>query len=200
MRLAFVLALFLFSQVSVGQSPVISKIANGKIGKTAMAILGTGIITCSTLLGCGDQRGRVLVEDVIREDASYDGRYAEFVDFEIDGNLYTIYIEETNTGELLVEYDDEYGRLVFLQQSIGEFDPHHPDIGRDAYFTSVIDNRDVYLDGVVVKVTDNNYYVIEVYQHTDVDTGKESVYVRSYERLAHKSLLLEDGGFSFNDE
>lgn len=194
MRLAVVLALFLFSQVSVGQSPVISKIVNGKIGKTAMAILGTGIITCSTLLGCGDQRGRVLVEDVIREDASYDGRYAEFVDFEIEGNLYTIYIEETNTGELLIEYDDEYGRLVFLQQSIGEFIPDHPDIGRDAYFISVVDGRDVYLDGVVTKVTDNGYYVVEVYQYTDMDTGVETRYVPPYERLVNIALLSEDGG------
>lgn len=204
MRRSLVLALFLFSQASLGSGitagGILSSVGKTAVGKAAISILSAGLITCSALLGCDSQTRRVIVDDVFREDVSYAGKYAEFVEFEIDGSQYLIYIEETDTGELLVEYDDEYGRLVFLQQSIGEFVPNHRDIGRDAYFADVVNNRDVYLDGVVVKVTDNDYYVIEVYQHTDVDTGVESVYVRSYERLVHKSLLFEDGGFRFTDE
>ncbi|MDE3269136.1 MAG: hypothetical protein OYH77_02500 [Pseudomonadota bacterium] len=199
--IALSLSLLLFSQVSVGRGiagGIVSKIGQTAVGKKALGIVGAGIIACSGLLGC-DNSGRVIVDDVIREDASYNNKYAEFVEFEIDGEYYMLYIEETDTGELLVEYDDQYGRLVFLQQSIGEFVPDHRDIGRDAYFIDVVNSRDVYLDGVVIDVTDNDYYVIEIYQHTDVDTGVESPYVRSYRRLVHKSLLVDDGGFQFYD-
>ena len=174
-------------------------IISSPVGKTVVSGVVAGGILCSAFTGCDVNSNQGLIVDVLTsEDTSTQNKFSQYVDFEIDGYVYQLYIEETDSGALLVELDDEeLGRLIFLEQFAGDFLDDHHYVGEEIYFLDEISGREVYLNATVERVTETGYVDSLVHSYTDVLDGSLVFFTNPYNRLVHEAILVDDGGFEF---
>ena len=175
----------------------------GTIGKKAgKFIAGAGVIglaLCGTITGC-DRGERILIDVVDVEDVdSIDGRDSQYVSFIAGGVRYEGYWEETQTNQLLVELDNGDVRIVLLEQVDGFLVPNHQDVGALVYLLGEANGEEIYRRGEVIDVYDNGYYSIEVSYEEYVDDGELITLFRPYVVLVHEAILVEDGGFAFEE-
>ena len=164
-----------------------------------LAIGAAGVIACgsATLVGC--EQGRQIVLDFTdTEDADpLDPAAGQYVTFYIGNVLHEGYWEVTPDGLLLIEVDDGFGKLVFIEHQPGYAIPDHPDIGAEVYMFGTVGNQQVERYGFVREVYDSGFYIIDIDQIFYVNTGVTTELYPVQTVLAHASVLLEDGGFAF---
>ena len=176
-----------------------ANIVGKKAGKFVASAGLIGLALCGTITGC--DRGEQLLVDVIDvEDAdTIHGRDSQYISFVVSGVSYEGYWEETQADQLLVEVDDGSVRIVLLEQVDGFLVPDHQDIGALVYLLGEVNGEEVYRRGEVIEVYDNGYYSIEVSYEEYVNDGEVINLFRPYTMLVHEAVLLEDGGFAFEE-
>ena len=157
------------------------------------------IIACSglTMTGCDQGRSVLDVTNTEYIDPS-DENAGQYVTFYIENQLYEGYWEVTPDGQLLIEVDDGYDKIVLLEYMTGRVINNHPDLGAEVVVQGLRNGRAVDKYGTVGKVFDNGLYLIDideiVYVHNNL-----SIYSRET-LLASPDVLPEDGGLEFLDE
>ena len=170
-----------------------------KAGKFVASAGLVGLALCGTITGC--DRGEQILVDVIDVEniGTSDGRDSQYVSFVAGGIRYEGYWEETQSDQLLVELDDGGVRIVLLEQVDGFLVPNHQDLGALVYLIGEVNGEEVYRRGEVIDVYDNGYYSIEVSYEEYVNDGELINLLRPYTMLVHEAVLLEDGGFAFEE-
>ena len=162
--------------------------------------VATTLIACGSLMlsGC-DQGMRSLLEVTDTEYVDpIDENAGQYVTFYIDDTLYEGYWEITTDGQLLIEIDDGYDKIVLLEYTTGRAIPNHPDIGAEVVVYGLRNGHEVDKYGEVIEVYDNGFYVIAVdeivYVHNDV------IIYTDENLLTNTAILIEDGGHEFTDD
>lgn len=170
-----------------------------KAGKLVAGAGLVGLALCGTITGC--DRGEQILIDVVdvEEVDNVDGRDSQYVSFIIGNTRYEGYWEDTQTDQLLVELDTGGVRIVLLEQVDGFLVPNHHDIGALVYLIGEANGEEIYRYGEVVDVYDNGYYSIEISYEEYVDNGERINLFRPYTMLVHQAVLLDDGGFAFEE-
>ena len=106
--------------------------------------------------------------------------------------------ELTPDGQLLIEIDDGYDKLVLLEHMTGQVINNHHDIGAEVRVYGLRNGHEVDKYGEVVEVYDNGFYIIEIDEIVYVHNN-QTVYTTEI-LLVNKAVLLEDGGFEFTDD
>ena len=163
------------------------------------AIAAATLIACSSLMMIGCDQGTRLLEVTETEYVDpVDENAGQYVTFYIDNTLYEGYWELTPDGQLLIEIDDGYDKLVLLEHMTGQVINNHHDIGDEVRVYGLRNGHEVDKYGEVVEVYDNGFYIIEIDKIVYVH-NKQTVYTTEI-LLVNKAVLLEDGGFEFTDD
>ena len=166
-------------------------------GSTATA--AATLIACSSLMMIGCDQGTRLLEVTETEYVDpVDENAGQYVTFYIDNTLYEGYWELTPDGQLLIEIDDGYDKLVLLEHMTGQVINNHHDIGAEVRVYGLRNGHEVDKYGEVVEVYDNGFYIIEIDEIVYVHNN-QTVYTTEI-LLVNKAVLLEDGGFEFTDD
>ncbi len=166
-------------------------------GSTATA--AATLIACSSLMMIGCDQGTRLLEVTDTEYVDpIDENAGQYVTFYIDDILYEGYWELTPDGQLLIEIDDGYDKLVLLEHMTGQVINNHHDIGAEVRVYGLRNGHEVDKYGEVVEVYDNGFYIIEIDKIVYVHNN-QTVYTTEI-LLVNKAVLLEDGGFEFTDD
>ena len=171
-----------------------------KLPQKVFTIGAAGVILCSslTMTGCDQQKAILDIINTEYVDPS-DEAAGQHVTFYIDNQLYEGYWEITLDGQLLIEIDDGYGKIVLLEHMTGTVIPDHTDLGAEVLVQSQLNRHDVDKYGEVVEVYDNGFYVIEIYEIVYVQSGQSLTDVEET-ILVNVAVLPEDGGFKFLDD
>lgn len=203
-----VLLIHMLSMTTVGAAPSRLTPATAKAWlqklpaqalRTATAAGATAIIACGglTMTGCDQGRSVLDVTNTEYIDPS-DENAGQYVTFYIENQLYEGYWEITPEGQLLIEVDDGYDKIVLLEYMTGRVINNHPDIGAEVVVQGLRNGRAVDKYGTVGEVFDNGLYLIDIdeiiYVHNNL-----SIYSRET-LLASPDVLPEDGGLEFLDE
>ncbi len=167
--------------------------------QTVTAAGAAGLIVCSGLTMAGCDRGRSVLDVTSAEYVDPgDENAGQYVNFYIDNQLYEGYWELTPDGQLLIEIDDGYDRLVLLEYMTGRLIRNHPDVGAEVVVQGLRNGRDVDKYGEVVEVYDNGFYIVVidevVYVHNNLSISTNETL------LASPDALPEDGGIQFLDD
>ena len=170
-----------------------------KIPQKALVIGAAGVILCASLTSTGCERGRSYLDVT---DTEYvdpnDENAGQYVSFELDGYLYEGYWEITPEGQLLIEIDDSYDRILLHEYTVGKVIKNHPDIGAYVVVQGWRNGHEVDKYGEVYEVYDNGFYVIlideVVYVHNNISIKVNETL------LVNPNFLAEDGGLEFLDE
>ena len=189
------LASLLHKMLPTKSASMISKKAGNLVAGAGLI----GLALCGTITGC--DRGEQILIDVVdvEEVDNIDGRDSQYVSFIIGNTRYEGYWEDTQTDQLLVELDTGGVRIVLLEQVDGFLVPNHQDVGALVYLIGEANGEEIYRYGEVVDVYDNGYYSIEVSYEEYVDNGERINLFRPYTMLVHQAVLLDDGGFAFEE-
>ena len=171
-----------------------------KLPQKVLAIGAAGVVLCSslTMTSCDQQKA---ILDIINTEYAdpKDDAAGQYVTFYIDNQLYEGYWEITIDGQLLIEIDDGYGKIVLLEHMTGTVIPDHPDLGAGVLVHGQLNRHDVDKYGEVLEVYDNGFYVIEIYEIVYVHGGQSLMNVEET-ILVNIAVLPEDGGFKFLDD
>lgn len=170
-----------------------------KLPQKALAIGTAGVILCGSMTMIGCDRGTSLLEitDTEYVDPS-DENAGQYVTFYIDGYLYEGYWEVTPEGQILIEVDDSYDKLVLHEYTVGQLIRNHPDVGAEVVVQGWRNGREVDKYGEVLEVYDNGFYIVAIdeviYVHNNLSIHtKETL-------LVNPNFLPENGGLEFLDE
>ena len=186
-----------FANKLQGLREAIRGLKSNKAVITTVGIIAAGAILCSSS-GC--EQGRFDLDVIETEYVDPNDEAAgQEVTFYIDNQLYEGYWEVTLDGQLLIEIDDGYGKIVLLEHMTGRLIPNHPDIGVEVVIQGQRNGKDVDKYGTVLEVYDNGFYVIDIYEIIYINSG-QSVRNSNQRLLINQSVLPEDGGIQFLDD
>ena len=178
------------------------KLANSKLGRTAVAgFLGITLV-CGGISGCGNGDGLItpteteVVSEVVQVVERYDG---DSIYFELGGTIYEgRVIEGVSADEVLVSVAGTSDFLINIDDIGGTLIADHPDLGVKVMMLGEREGEKIF-HGKITGVYGDNTRKIELFSVEFVGGGGERLDVPRI-RFVAKDTDFEDGGYLTREE
>jgi hypothetical protein len=178
------------------------KLADSKLGRTAVAgFLGITLV-CGGISGCGNGDGTPTETEVVSEVAvqvvdRYDG---DSIYFELRGTIYEgLVIEGVSADEVLVSVVGHSDMVINIDDIGGTLIADHPDLGVKVKMLGDRTQGEKSLTGKIFAVYNDGVRKIEIHHIQFIDGTRENPDPRRI-RFVAKDTDFEDGGYMTIDE